>query len=113
MQIEESQPADRSMRAGLCQTALRNGTLCEVRHPCVTVCYRMGYGILAKAPIRVKTRLSLGHCRVWDFRCRSDCGIESRLFRFEVVDPLFQIGQSMLGSFHRTIFSIQGHGRGN
>ena len=43
------------MLAGPCRTALRNGTLCEVRHPCVTVCYPMGFGILAKAPIRVKT----------------------------------------------------------
>ena len=52
--------------------------------------------------------LVLGQCMVRNFRRRRDGGLESRLFHFEFVDPLFQSGYRMFGFFHRSIFSIDG-----
>ena len=45
---------------------------------------------------------------VRNFRRRREYGLELRLFRFEFVDPLFQIGYRMFSFFHRAIFSIAG-----
>jgi len=43
-----------------------------------------------------------------EFQKRRDCDLESRLFHFEFVDPLFQTGYRMFGFFHRAIFSVDG-----
>ena len=50
---------------------------------------------------------------VRNFRRRRHCGLESRLFHFEFVDPLFQTGYRMFGFFHCSIFSIDGERGGN
>ena len=54
----------------------------------------------------VEAGLVLRQCMVRNLRRRSECVLESRLFRFEFVDPLFQIGYRIFGFFHRSIFSI-------
>ena len=104
------------MLTGLCQTALCKGILCDVgkqARPDITVSYRTSHRVLGKAATGVEAGLPLRQRVMRDFRRRSECGIESRLFRFKVVDPLFQIGYGMFGFFHRAIFSIDGQRRRN
>jgi hypothetical protein len=45
---------------------------------------------------------------VRDYRWSKVEGFKPRRFRFELSDPLFQLGNRMRGFFHRAIFSIDG-----
>jgi hypothetical protein len=68
---------------------------------------------LIEPAIGVEARSGLRQCMVRNFTGGRKCGLELRLFRFEFVDPMFQIGYGMIGFFHRAIFCVHSQRCGN
>ena len=92
---------DRSMLTNLCRTSLDSD---PVRHSY----NRQAVSEKTQSASRPADSWVLRQCMVRNFRRRRDCGLESRLFHFEFVDPLFQTGYRMFGFVHRSIFSVDG-----